>query len=58
MNAIDKMNKAISIPMLAMCAASAMIHFQIGNICWGINMVVCSAWWIYMIYTHFISKKQ
>lgn len=58
MNTIDKVNKAISIPMLAMCAASAIADFQKGDIWWGVSMVICSAWWMYVIYKLFISKKQ
>ena len=55
---VDKVVKAISIPMLIMCVASGAADFQNGNICWGIIMALCSAWWIFMIYKHFISKKQ
>lgn len=58
MNAIDKVNKFISIPMLAMSAASGVADFQRGAIGWGVSMLLCCAWWIYMIYKHFISKKQ
>ncbi len=57
MNTTDKVNKVISIPMLAVCAVAGVADFQNGNICLGVIMVLCSAWWIFMIYKHFISKK-
>lgn len=57
MNTTDKVNKVISIPMLAMCAVAGVADFQNGDVCWGISMVICSAWWIYVIYKLFISKK-
>lgn len=58
MNTIDKVNKVISIPMLAMCATAGVVNFQNGNICWGVSMMLCCAWWIFMIYKHFISKER
>ena len=57
MNAIAKVNKFISIPMLAICAAAGVADFQKGDIWWGVTMALCCAWWSYMIYEHFISKK-
>ena len=58
MNTFDKVNKARSIPMLAMCAGTAAADFQNGDICLGVSMVLYCAWWIYMIYNYFISKKR
>ena len=57
MDTVDKVNKVISIPMLAISVTAGIADFQNGDVCWGISMVLCSAWWVFMIYKHFISKK-
>ena len=57
MNTVDKVNKVISIPMLAISVIAGIADFQNGDVCWGISMVLCSALWVFMIYKHFISKN-
>ena len=57
MNTADKVNKVISIPMLAISVVLAIADFQNGDVAWGVCMVLCGAWWMYEIYKHFISKK-
>ena len=57
MNMADKVNKVISIPMLAISVVFAIADFQNGDFAWGVCMVLCGAWWMHVIYDLFISKK-
>ena len=57
MDMVDKVNKVISIPMLVIGIVYAIADFQNGDVAWGVFMALCSIWWMYEIYKHFISKK-
>ena len=58
MNMVDKVNKVISIPMLAISIVLAVADFQNGDVASGVLMIVCCAWWMHVIYDLFISKKS
>lgn len=58
MNMVDKVNKVISIPMLAISIVLAVADFQNGNVAFGVIMMLCCAWWMHVVYDIFISKKQ
>ena len=57
MDMVDKVNKVISIPMLVISVVAGVADFQNGDVAWGVFMVLCSIWWMYVIYDLFISKK-
>lgn len=57
MNMVDKVNKVISIPMLAISIVLAVADFQNGNVASGVIMMLCCAWWMHVVYDLFISKK-
>ena len=57
MSMVDKVNKVISIPMLAISIVLAIADFQNGNVALGVIMMLCCAWWMHVIYDLFISKK-
>lgn len=58
MDMADKVNKVISIPMLAIDAVCVVAAFQNSDVTWGICMVFCCAWWMYVIYKLFILEEQ
>lgn len=58
MNMVDKVNKVISIPMLAISIVLAVADFQNGNVALGVIMMLCCAWWMHVVYDLFISKKS
>lgn len=57
MNMVDKVNKVISILMLAISIVLAVADFQNGNVASGVIMMLCCAWWMHVVYDLFISKK-
>lgn len=57
MDMVVKANKVISIPMLVISVVAGVENFQNDNVAWGVCMVLCGAWWMYVICDFFISKK-
>lgn len=57
MDMADKVNKVISIPMLAISVVYTISDIQNGDVLWAVFMALCGIWWMYEIYKHFISKK-
>ena len=57
MNTADKVNKVMSMPMLAINVVLAVIDFKNGNVFLGVCLLLYGAWWALMVYKYFILKK-
>ena len=55
---VNKVTKGIAVPMLLITASSTLIHFASGQFGWGTTMLLCSAWWAFVIYQYFIDKQS
>ena len=56
--AVNKTTKGIAVPMLLITAPSSVIHFASGQYGWGTTMLLCSAWWAFVIYQYVTGKQS
>lgn len=56
--AVNKTTKGIAVPMLLITASSSVIHFTSGHFGWGTTMLLCSAWWAFVIYQYVTDKRS
>ena len=56
--AFNKIEKGIAVPMLLITALSSMMDFTSGKFGWGTTMLLCSAWWAYVVYQYFIDRQD